>query len=60
MVDVNARCRATIRSLGMSSWRLWLISKLGQEIDREVVDDKLARYFDWRGVLYTVVTQKEQ
>jgi|GEM_PF-5117217 hypothetical protein len=60
MLDVGIRCRASIRSLGVSPIRLWLASKMGQDLDGEVVGDLRVRYVEWRGEVYTIVKNCSQ
>lgn len=55
MISVSDRCRASIRSVGISSPWLWVISKLGQTVDREMVGDLAVKYVMWRGQVYTIV-----
>lgn len=54
-MDVSRKCRASIRSVGMSRFSLWWVATFGKTIERETVDGYDVRYVDWRGVDYTIV-----
>jgi hypothetical protein len=57
-MDVCSKARATIRSLGLSCFKLWWVSKAGRTILSESVDGLAVRYVVWRGVEYTIVKKE--
>jgi hypothetical protein len=57
-MEIGDKTRASIRSLGLSRWRLWWIAIFGKTILAETVDGFAFRYVNWRGVDYTIA-QKE-
>lgn len=59
-MDVGSKCRASIRSLGLSRFELWWIDTFGKTIMAETVDGFAVRYVNWRGVDYTIATKEGQ
>lgn len=53
------KLRASIRSLGLSRVRLWLIARFGETLLTEIVDGYDVRYIRWRGVEYALVHSVE-
>jgi hypothetical protein len=56
---VHSKVHASIRSLGLSRWRIWWVATFGKTILSETVDGSAVRYVMWRGVEYAVAKPKE-